>query len=373
MNLKFRIYILNNFLPWLISGYIQNKISFILSLIRTGSNLTLKINSYPLKINSIANSSNVIGSLLKILRFATLFEINKEGLMKITFDNISYFEINLQKMSETDQKLIQFLSDANIYGLTVIQENKKSSYFLDDRCVFVIKNGTDLFIETFEQVRFFMKFYNYTIIETFYNRVHEISTLKKFENKIVLDVGAAIGETALYFASKRATVYAIEIDEHRYKILVEHLKINHKLSELIYPIHAALAHDGEVQYYADPEHLMDSTIIKNRFNNYFNKYEKKNIKSYSVNSIIKMNNLKTIDYLKIDCKGCEFSLTKNDLKNLSNLKIEYMVRDSSQKILELVKIIKESGFKFRTFHHSVENRKSYNVSGNILGTKEKLS
>ena len=50
-----------------------------------------------------------------------------------------------------------------------------------------------------------------------------------------------------------------------------------------------------------------------------------------------------------------------------------MVSDSSQRILELVKIIKESGFKFRTFHHSVENRKSYNVSGNILGTKEKLS
>jgi len=373
MDTKYKIYVLNNFLPWLYSGYIRNKISFIVMLLITGKNLTLKIKSYPLKINSISSSFKVIRSLLKILRFATSFEINQQGLMKITFDNISYFEINLQKMSEIDKGLIEFLCDAHVFGLTVIQEDKKSSYFLDNRCVFLIKNENDLFIETIERVRFFIKFYNYTIIETFYNRLHEITTLKNFENKIVLDVGASIGETALYFASKGATVYAIEIDERYINILIEHLKINPDLSKLIHPIHAALAHDGEVQYYTDPEHLMDTTIIKSRFEGYFNKAEKKTIKSYSVNSIIKMNNLETIDYLKMDCKGCEFSLTKDDLKNISNLKIEYMVSDSSQKLSELVKMINESGFKSRTFHHSVTNQKSYNESGNILAKKEKSS
>jgi len=38
-----------------------------------------------------------------------LFEINKNGLMNITFDNISFFKIDLNKLSITDQKLILLL------------------------------------------------------------------------------------------------------------------------------------------------------------------------------------------------------------------------------------------------------------------------
>ena len=309
-----------------------------------------------------------------------LFEINKNGLMNITFDNISFFKIDLNKLSITDQKLILLLDDAITYGLTVIPQENRSSYFLDNKCIFVNTQSSstsnldnEIIIETYNKVNFFLKYYKYPIIETFYNNIQEISTLTDFQNKIVFDMGASEGETALYFANKGADVYAVEIDERNFTIISEHLKINPHLSKSIHPIHAALCHDGEIEYYADPDHIMDSTLYGSRFDGYFNKPDKKKVKSYSVDGLRKLNNLKTIDFLKIDCKGGEFELTKTDLENVQNLKIEYLSLDPSHNVSNLVKLIKNSNFQIRLFNHEVDTRNSFKNSGNILATKTYFS
>ena len=375
--LKLKIYFLHNFFPWILSSYINNKISFFFQLLISNKNCKLRIKNYTLKINSIISNHKILLSLLKILRFSMLFEINKNGLMNITFDNISFFQINLDKLSITDQKLILLLDDAITYGLTVIPQENKLSYFLDNRCIFVNTQSSppspnldnEITIETYNKVKFFLKYYNYTIIETFYNNVHEISTLTDFQNKIVFDIGASIGETALYFSNKGAEVYAVEIDDRNITILSEHMKINPHLSKTIHPIHAALCYDGEIEYYSDSEHMMDSTLFGSRFEGYFNKPNRKKIKSFSIDGLMKLNHLKIIDFLKIDCKGCEFTLTKTDLENVQNLKIEYMPLDPSHDILNLIKLIKNSNFQLRLFTHAVDTRKSFKTGGNILATK----
>ena len=90
-----------------------------------------------------------------------LFEINKNGLINITFDNISFFKIDLNKLSITDQKLILLLDDAITYGLTVIPQENRSSYFLDDKCIFVNTQSSstsnldnEIIIETYNKVNF---------------------------------------------------------------------------------------------------------------------------------------------------------------------------------------------------------------------------
>lgn len=373
--LKLKIYFLHNFFPWVLNPYINNKISFFFQVLTSNKNCKLQIKDYTLKIKSITSNHKILLSLLKILRFSMLFEINKNGLMNITFDNISFFQINLDKLSITDQKLILLLDDAITYGLTVIPQENKSSYFLDNKCIFLntqsssSNSDNQIIIETYNKVKFFLKYYNYTIIEAFYNDTHEIATLPDFQNKIVFDIGASIGETALYFSSKGAEVYSVEIDDRNIAILSEHMKINPHLSKTIHPIHAALCHDGEIEYNADPEHIMDSTIYDSRYEGYFNKPNRKKIKSYSIDGIRKLNNLKIVDYLKMDCKGCEFTLTKKDLENVQNIKIEYMPLESSHNISDLIKLIKNANFQLRLFTHAVDTRKSFNMGGNILATR----
>lgn len=374
-NLKYKIWFLNNFLPWIFnSSYIKNQISFLLKILTSNKNCKLQIKNYTLKIDSITSSYRIIIALLKILRFSISFEINENGKMKITFDNISFFIIDLEKLTITDQKLILLLSDVSICGITAIDQEKKASYFLDNKCIYIDSNMIDneIIIETYDNVKFFLKYYNFPIIETFYNNVLEISTLADYKNKIVFDIGASIGETALYFSNKGAKVYAVEMDDDIFPIISEHMKINPHLSESIYPLHAALAHDGEIEYTLDPEHFIDSTIFNSRFDDYFNKGVKKTIKSYSIDGLMKLYKLDTVDYLKIDCKGCEFTLTKKDLENVQNLKIEYMKIEPSHDVLNLVQLIKDSGFQLRIFNHEFTTRRSIKKGGNILATKSDM-
>ena len=91
------------------------------------------------------------------------------------------------------------------------------------------------------------------------------------KDKIVVDIGANIGDTAIYFASKGAQVYALEIDERRYKIIQEHLKINPDLAKRIIPINAAFGSEGEVEFYSDPLDFMDPSIFKERYEEHIEK------------------------------------------------------------------------------------------------------
>ena len=47
----------------------------------------------------------------------------------------------------------------------------------------------------------------------------------------------------------------------------------------------------------------------------------------------------------MDCKGCEFLLTENALKNVDMVKIEFLSLDNSHKLKDLLKILENAGFK----------------------------
>jgi hypothetical protein len=71
----------------------------------------------------------------------------------------------------------------------------------------------------------------------------------------------------------------------------------------------------------------------------------------------------------MDCKGCEYLLTENALKNVDRVKIEYL-SDRSHKLKDLLKILENAGFKYmiykiNPFQHNISN----NVVGHIYGKK----
>ena len=110
------------------------------------------------------------------------------------------------------------------------------------------------------------------------------------KGKDVVDVGAYIGDTAVYFALNGANhVYAFEPDPNRYKLAKRNIganKLNNKIT------------------------LFDSGIGQ----------------SYSINSLIKDYHLSNA-VIKMDCEGCEYNAISNttfsDLKQIRKLQIEY--------------------------------------------------
>jgi FkbM family methyltransferase len=124
----------------------------------------------------------------------------------------------------------------------------------------------------------------------------------------------------------------------------QNIDINPELKSKIKVYHAALGTDGKM-----PFNVRGSSISGNSSTFMIGRDTKEivNVRSYSLKSFLSMCKLKSIDYLKMDCKGAERYLSVDDLKRVrKGLKIEFTL-DSASELSELKSKILSSGFKIK--------------------------
>jgi len=122
------------------------------------------------------------------------------------------------------------------------------------------------------------------------------------EGKDVVDVGANIGDTAIYFALKGAKhVYAFEPYPYSYNIAKRNIKLNH-LEDRITLLNEGCGKSGFVTIREDYENTGGTDLKKFK--------EGKKIKIESLDEIVKRFKLKHAA-LKVDCEGCEYDLILN--------------------------------------------------------------
>ncbi|MBK1896382.1 FkbM family methyltransferase [Chryseobacterium paridis] len=150
--------------------------------------------------------------------------------------------------------------------------------------------------------------------EIFWRETYQehLSFLNK-EPQIIVDLGAHIGMTSIYLSLRypNAKIYAIEASQDNFEIL----KANTKSFPNIVCIHAA-AHfeDGTLNFGGDElsynQKISENGIVTS---------------AISMDSLIKNNELKNIDLLKIDIEGAEKELLHQNnswLKLVDNIVIE---------------------------------------------------
>jgi len=157
------------------------------------------------------------------------------------------------------------------------------------------------------------------------------------KDKYVVDVGANIGDTVIYFAIKGAKhVYAFELYPYSYNIAKKNIKLNH-LEDRITLLNEGCGRSGFVTIKEDYENT-GRTDLKNF-------KEGKKIKIESLDEIVKRFNLKHAA-LKVDCEGCEYDLILNAsdeaLKAFDQIIVEYHYG-----YINLVKRLRQAGFKVK--------------------------
>jgi len=157
------------------------------------------------------------------------------------------------------------------------------------------------------------------------------------KGKDVVDVGANVGDTAIYFALKGAKhVYAFEPYPYSYNIAMKNIKLNH-LEDKITLLNEGCGKSGFVTIKDDYENT-GGTDLKNF-------KEGKKIRIESLDEIVKRFNLKHAA-LKVDCEGCEYALILNAndeaLKAFDQITIEYHYGYRN-----LVKKLGQAGFKVK--------------------------
>jgi FkbM family methyltransferase len=160
------------------------------------------------------------------------------------------------------------------------------------------------------------------------------------KNQIIIDVGANIGDSAIYFALKGAQkVIAIEPYPKNYELAKKNIELNN-LQEKIKIVHAGCSNEKGV-----------TTIDSEKEGSWAELTTKKNgtkVKLVTLGDIIKTNNIQSA-ILKMDCEGCEYDVIKKSNSNDFD-KIEYAMIEYHYGYIDLKKKLESLGFNVKFTH-----------------------
>lgn len=182
------------------------------------------------------------------------------------------------------------------------------------------------------------------IAETFVHDLHYWGT--DLTGRTVIDVGASFGDTALYFASRGAQVYAFEPEPSAFRELLQNLVLNPSLATRIHAEECAVGPDGVLPF---------SVGQGSTSSLYFSGREGGMVRCMSLGTLLARFKIHRPFLLKVDAKGAEFELILQEaLCNFEALSIEYTcgLRPDHMRG-KLVKALEAQGFRVtRQFKHN---------------------
>ena len=155
------------------------------------------------------------------------------------------------------------------------------------------------------------------VLSIFQGKDYPILRLPKFIPNVIVDIGANIGATALYFhaAYPNAQIYCYEPSPRNFKYLRENSKYFNNIKTLPYGLYNKSC--DRLIYFGKDQPAQDS-IIKN--NGVTENCEL--VKLVKVSEEIVKRKISRISILKLDTEGCEVSILNEFLLELANIDID---------------------------------------------------
>jgi len=232
----------------------------------------------------------------------------------------------------------------------------------------ISKDGDALFVMP-DGIRLEAESISLTILfETWLYDVHFLGF--DLSNWLVVDVGAFVGDTALYYAKRGAFVIAIEPVPSHFETMLKNLELNPGLKPRILPINAAIADKDEyVEIAVDGEFDSDASMYKSGIKRVrATAYTLRSLLNYVKGLGIVIDAFRT-KALKMDCKGCEWDVVNNELDTLKIfdiIKIEYSAYLRNYSVDQLISRIETAGYKCRKYaHNAIAVKMGLNKHGSI--------
>jgi FkbM family methyltransferase len=131
------------------------------------------------------------------------------------------------------------------------------------------------------------------------------------KDKVVVDIGAYVGDSAIYFALKGARkVIAVEPHPKAFEEMIDNMKLN-KLEDIIIPINAGLASKLGgicIDRNVDVIHTVSTYYKPDECNN--------KVPTMTLEELIRKYDIDRGAVLKMDCEGCEYDVILNDYERV---------------------------------------------------------
>ena len=313
---------------------------------------TAKINSKIDKIASMINSFITIRKIAKNWIAVALFRISLKKTLTIKFRDGKSVCFKSRKEyfdfwgSEFGQNELSKLTEKRQYNYKIKGNNIELEY--QNRKIY-------FYYDTNKQLSNSIGHIN----DNFIGEQYKWLVVK---DKDVVDVGANVGDTAIYFALKGAKhVYAFEPYPYSYNIAKMNIKLN-RLEEKITLLNEGCGKSGFVTIKDDYENT-GSTDLKS-----FKKGKK--IRIESLDEIVKRFNLKHAA-LKVDCEGCEYDFILNASDEALHA-FDQIIMEYHYGYRNLVKKLRQAGFIVKyslpAYFYNIEAEDSNMYVGFIFAT-----
>lgn len=160
-------------------------------------------------------------------------------------------------------------------------------------------------------------------------------------DKVVIDIGANIGDSALFFANKGYKVIAFEPIPSFYELALENIKLNPNLEEKIILVNKGISDEkGTIKIHYDS--LGDGGASTYRDDG---KYCEK-IETITIKDIIEEYDVKNPFLLKMDCEGCEKNIIcRSNLQSFKKIIFEYHTDILGIKYQKFIDKLEKQGFE----------------------------
>jgi len=178
---------------------------------------------------------------------------------------------------------------------------------------------------------------NYNIcIEEFFS--DDSWDMLNLDNRNLIDIGANVADTALYFAKNGANVIAFEPVKHLYELGLENISLNYDLKDKIQFINKAVGGKKGTL-----------SIANGSAKSYINDNDTYKIEVITIPDILNDYNFPA-DILKMDCEGCEFEIIQNeDLTMFTDIIFEHHSKITGKDFRPLIEKLEKDGFKIATY------------------------
>jgi FkbM family methyltransferase len=193
-----------------------------------------------------------------------------------------------------------------------------------------------------KELKFHDGIYNGDLVNIFLKDVYRIVPI---EGNVVLDIGANIGDSSIYFALRGAAkVIAVEPFPHNYEMAKKNIALNYFSDKISVILAGCTPNAG----YINISDLVKSGIDSHTYDDAGYKVGM-NVPSVTLENILKEYNIQNGEtILKMDCEGCEYdsilSASNTVLRQFSHMLIEY--HDGYKNLRER---LEKSGFEVCPF------------------------
>jgi FkbM family methyltransferase len=192
-----------------------------------------------------------------------------------------------------------------------------------------LKSGWLYYKNNWEKNNIKFKHFHYATFQVFEEEDYKFFNVK---DKNVLDIGAFVGDSPIYFILKGAKkVYAIEPHPDAYNEMLENIKLNNMENKII-PINIGISYEKDYIII----NIKNLAQVAASFFNSNNKGIK--VPAGKLSDIIEKYNIDA-QILKMDCEGCEYNIILKDyntIKEFDEIGFEYHVDKTRITVIKLL-------------------------------------